>query len=182
VGEHAGLGTGGKSVVVPLGRGAMKRLLVVVAVVTALTLSGVGLLNAASAQSNTTKAPAYSSQTIRLLEKGSHGAFVDLAKPGVTIGDTFSFNSVLTNLNGERVGRLDAFSVVTGAHKRRAGSIKVVTLHLRRGDITTQTTESPHFQQPRPEAITGGTGAYVGVGGVLAFAHDGHELVLHLTR
>jgi hypothetical protein len=30
--------------------------------------------------------------------------------------------------------------------------------------------------------ITGGTGAYIGVGGVLAFARNGHVLVLRLTR
>jgi hypothetical protein len=56
-----------------------------------------------------------------------------------------------------------------------------VTLYLPRGDITAQTTDGPLLER-RPEAITGGTGAYAGVGGELGFARSGHRLVLRLTR
>jgi hypothetical protein len=144
-------------------------------------LAGVALASGSTAQGATVASPRL--ETIRLVatDGGDEGS-IDAKPKGDSIGDYFAFNTPLENLQGERVGRVDGYSVLTGTGAALA-SLHFVTLTLPGGQITTQNTELPSIEDGNgPEAITGGTGRYQGVGGQLTFEDEGHIVVLHLRR
>jgi hypothetical protein len=100
---------------------------------------------------------------VRVLSTNTQEAFVDVGKPGFSLGDSFVFTSKLTR-RGKKVGRAGGVCTITST--KREESQCVATARLRRGQITVQ-----GLLAGEPEvfefAITGGTGHYEGAEGTL---------------
>jgi len=123
-------------------------------------------------------------ETIRVVATGGAEGSLDIKPAGDSIGDYFAFNSTLEDLSGKRVGRVDGYSILTGTGNALA-YLHFVTATLPGGQITTQNTELPEIDDGNgPEAITGGTGRYQGVGGQVTFEDQGDRvvIVIHLIR
>ena len=121
-------------------------------------------------------------ELIELTEGATFGA-VDNAPTGVSIGDSIAFSKVVAERSGTRpgriVGRIDvtcattAGSIAETAHQACHG-----VLTLRDGQIALETAIVGVPTSARV-AVTGGTGAYTGAGGVMIsnVQQDGSELV-----
>jgi hypothetical protein len=145
------------------------------ATVSAAVLVGLGP-NAADA--------ADSRVTLRFVAHDVPGNFAmaDIAPPngpGPDIGDVMAFTQRLTH-GGETVGRIS--NVAIGVDHQRHLFQSTGTASLAHGKVTFSglVPQKPHFRL----AVTGGTGRYRGVGGVMAFDNvDGRQhITLTLTR
>jgi predicted secreted Zn-dependent protease len=116
---------------------------------------------------------------------------VDLGAQGPSHGDMRVFSVTLYNESGkEKVGRLDAFCVVTDPadepNERAHMAECTYTYTLPGGEISVQGVNAyPKLPEPAPrsvDAITGGTGKYVGVRGERRFETHGNKVTdtLHL--
>lgn len=124
------------------------------------------------------------SEVIRLVEADGGGRNIDAKPKGASIGDYFAFNSMMENLRGRRVGRVDGFAVRTGVGPTKAYQ-HFVTLTLAHGQITTQSASLPAIENGNgPQAITGGTDRYRHARGQVTFEERGDRVivVVHLVR
>ena len=123
-------------------------------------------------------------ELIELTEGATFGA-VDNAPSGVSVGDSIAFSKVVAERSGTRVGRIDVTCVTTaGTTAAAAHQACHGVLTLRDGQIALETAIVGAPTQARV-AVTGGTGAYAGAGGVMIsnVQEDGSELVtLKLLR
>ena len=110
---------------------------------------------------------------------------VDLGAQGPSHGDMRVFNVTLYNESGkEKVGRLDAFCVVTDPadepNERAHMAECTYTYTLPGGEISAQGVNAyPKLSEPAPrsvDAITGGTGKYAGVRGERRFETHGNKV------
>jgi hypothetical protein len=100
-------------------------------------------------------------QTITVIEKSGSSHFVDVGKPGFSIGDGFTINSVFWNVGQtQRVGGLHGYCTVLRAQLARC----VGTARLTGGSIEFSGNISDGASDIRI-AVTGGTGALKGAEG-----------------
>ena len=103
----------------------------------------------------------------RELAKGGTYQYVDNPPGGVSVGDFAAFSSLLANISGKHIGRIDVQCVITAgsalatAHQTCTG---VLTLP---GGQVTDAVGIVGAPTNAVIAITGGTGAYAGARGVL---------------
>jgi hypothetical protein len=157
-----------------------RRTTLLVAAITA-TLGSV-LIAPTFAHGSANALPVAQQRTIRLVEGDGPSGGLDVNPKGDSIGDYFAFHSPLHDLTGARVGRADAYSIITGVGNA-AAALHFVTLTLPGGQITTQNAELATVDNGNgPEAITGGTGDFQNVRGQLTFEEDQGRvvIVLHL--
>jgi hypothetical protein len=107
--------------------------------------------------------------SLRLVATTIQEETLDLGAPGPSLGDQLVFSEVLRE-RGREVGTSGAVCVITEAVPPYTVVVYhcVGTMSLRRGQITLQgLIETQGMDDPGPfvVAITGGTGAYRGVGG-----------------
>ena len=101
--------------------------------------------------------------TVQVLSSNTEQRYVDVGRPGFSLGDAFVFTSKLTH-HDVRVGHTGV--VCTIVSKRREESQCVGTARIHGDQITIQgllAGEPDEFEFP----ITGGTGAYEGAQGTL---------------
>jgi len=119
-------------------------------------------------------------KTFHLIEVfGQRFTFVDVAPKGDSPGDYGVFKDVIQTTGGVRIGTIDA-QCIAAYSNQCSGSIRIPG----RGQITFDGItplgfELDHF------AITGGTGEFAGVGGVLLIQFpfiDAAKLTVTLTR
>jgi hypothetical protein len=117
---------------------------------------------------------------IRLTEVfGPRFTFVDVGRKGDSPGDYGVFRDPVFNTKGEKVGTIDVQCIAAYADQCQ-GSIRIVG----RGQITFAGI-TPLGRDPDHYAITGGTGSFTGVGGILKIEFpkfDRARLTLTLTR
>jgi hypothetical protein len=111
---------------------------------------------------------------------------VDVGKPGPSLGD---INVITEDVyrNGKRVGTSDITCTVVRIQMPKFAAECFNTTTLPGGQITAQgiVTSDQIEQAPFEQAVTGGTGAYEGVGGVLTVDEAGDkpaELTFELSR
>jgi hypothetical protein len=125
-----------------------------------------------------------SAQTLRLHERDTGNAFLDLGGKGPSIGDELVGASALTNRAGHSAGT-DNF-VCTSVTANDATFQCTVVYALHRGRVTAQgqaTITGSHPLFDELFAITGGTGAYQNARGevrILQSAQTHAELTFHL--
>jgi hypothetical protein len=121
-------------------------------------------------------------RTLRLTATQIDVAFLDLGDPNLSLGDTIVFSDTLTR-RGRDVGEDGGTCTVTDITGYSGFMANcVVTLALRRGQITVQGLIA-FEEETIPDAtlaITGGTGAYRGASGELDF-HQVSETVSRYT-
>ena len=163
-------------------------------VLVVMALVGImGVLRAVSASPDTaTNAKeARSSTTITVVTKTGGIKVVDLGPRGPSQGDMRVFSVTLYDEGGkEKVGRLDAFCVVTDPadepNEKAHMAECTYTYTLPGGEINAQGVNAyPKLSEPAPrsvDAITGGTGKYAGVRGERRFETHGNKVTdtLHL--
>ena len=151
-----------------------------------------GVLRAVSASpESAANAKEARSTTITVVTKTGGIKVVDLGAQGPSHGDMRVFSVPLYNESGkEKVGRLDAFCVVTDPadepNERAHMAECTYTYTLPGGEISVQGVNAyPKLSEPAPrsvDAITGGTGKYAGVRGERRFETHGNKVTdtLHL--
>ena len=159
-------------------------------VLVVMALVGImGVLRAVSASPET--ADKEHGNTITVVTKTGGIKVVDLGAQGPSHGDMRVFNVTLYNESGkEKVGRLDAFCVVTDPadepNERAHMAECTYTYTLPGGEISAQGVNAyPKLSELPPggvNAITGGTGKYAGVRGERRFETHGNKVTdtLHL--
>lgn len=117
---------------------------------------------------------------LRLVEAyGSKFTFVDVGRRGDSPGDYGVFRDPVFSSTGERIGTIDV-QCIAAYSDHCQGSIRLPG----RGQITFAGI-SPLGRDPDRYAVTGGTGIYAGVGGMLLIQFpniDRARLTLTLTR
>ncbi|MBA3261077.1 MAG: hypothetical protein H0T69_01095 [Thermoleophilaceae bacterium] len=115
-----------------------------------------------------------SGQTIKLVTKNFHYAFVDNppkargrnGRPG--IGDAIAFNAIATDAAGKRVGSLNAVITVTnGTSKGRGVGHAIYALPDGQIHALFLTTLAENDALTEVGSVVGGTGAYVGARGTV---------------
>ena len=155
-------------------------------VVVVVAMGMIGVLGAVpgNAANDRTVAKARST-TITVVTKTGGIKVVDLGAQGPSHGDMRVFSVPLYNESGkEKVGRLDAFCVVTDPAKepneRTHMAECTYTYTLPGGEISAQGVNAyPKLSEPAPrsvDAITGGTGKYAGVRGERRFETHGNKV------
>ncbi len=148
---------------------------------------GIGLWGAVGSASPESAANAKEarSTTITVSTKTGGIEVVDLGAQGPSHGDMRVFSVALYNESGkEKVGRLDAFCVVTDPadepNERAHMAECTYTYTLPGGEISAQGVNAyPKLSEPAPrsvDAITGGTGKYAGVRGERRFETHGNKV------
>ena len=146
-------------------------MLAVGAVAVGATAGAITLGGAASASSQTT--------TMHLVAHDEQFAMDDLGDPspqGPGLGDVLVMTQRLTS-HGETVGLVHNSSIDVDARRnlfQSTGSVKLAHGTIEFAGLVKQ---SPHFVL----AITGGTGAYRGAGGTIAFDFPGSRQLLTVT-
>jgi hypothetical protein len=129
--------------------------------------------------------------TLTVVTKTREDKVVDLAPRGPSQGDMRVVNAPLYDENAkERIGRLDLFCVTTDPADEPNEKNHMVectyTFTLPGGEISAQgAVAHPKLSEPAPrvvDAITGGTGKYVGVRGEVEVETRGNKVTstLHL--
>ena len=155
-------------------------------VVVVVAMGMIGVLGAVpgNAANDRTVAKARST-TITVVTKTGGIKVVDLGAQGPSHGDLRVFSVPLYNESGkEKVGRLDAFCVVTDPadepNERAHMAECTYTYTLPGGEISAQGVNAyPKLSEPAPrsvDAITGGTGKYAGVRGERRFETHGNKV------
>ena len=155
-------------------------------VVVVVAMGMIGVLGAVpgNAANDRTVAKARST-TITVVTKTGGIKVVDLGAQGPSHGDLRVFSVPLYNESGkEKVGRLDAFCVVTDPayepNERTHMAECTYTYTLPGGEISAQGVNAyPKLSEPAPrsvDAITGGTGKYAGVRGERRFETHGNKV------
>jgi allene oxide cyclase-like protein len=119
-------------------------------------------------------------KTLRLFEQfGQRYTFVDVAPKGDSPGDYGVFKDAVVTKGGMHVGTIDA-QCIAAYSDQCSGSIRIPG----RGQITFAGI-TPLGVDPDHYAVTGGTGEFAGVGGVLLIEFpfiDAAKLTITLTR
>lgn len=119
--------------------------------------------------------------TVQVLSDNTEERYVDVGRPGFSLGDMFVFTSKLTH-QGVRVGHTGVVCTITS--RRRGESQCAGTAWIRGDQIAIQglvAGDPDVFEFP----ITGGTGAYEGAQGTLVVKEmpgPKEFLTFHLTR
>jgi hypothetical protein len=125
------------------------------------------------------------SSTLTVLTKTREARVVDLDPQGASQGDMRILNAPLYNESGkEKVGRLDLFTVLTdpadGSSEKANMVESTYTYTLPGGEISAQGVAAlPTLTKPAPsqvDAISGGTGKYVGVRGEIRIKTHGNKV------
>ncbi len=126
-------------------------------------------------------------RTLTVVTKTRGIKVVDLGAQGPSHGDLRVFSVPLYNESGkEKVGRLDAFCVVTDPadepNQRAHMAECTYTYTLPGGEISVQGVNAyPKLSEPAPrsvDAITGGTGKYAGLRGERRFERHGTKVII----
>jgi hypothetical protein len=163
-----------------------------VALVVAVTLLGItGILRAVSAtpNHNADKADGSEARTLTVLAKIRQEKVVDVGPQGPSQGDMRVVNTSLYNATGtKRIGRHDQFCVLTDPGEKTQMTECVRTYTLPGGEInsegvSTRSTLKDSQKSGGTDAISGGTGEYVGVRGEVSFGSRGNKVVqtFHFT-
>jgi hypothetical protein len=163
-----------------------------VALVVAVTLLGIiGILRAVSATPNESadKPNGSEARTLTVLAKIRDEKVVDVGPQGPSQGDMRVVNTSLYNATGtKRIGRHDQFCVLTDPGEKTQMTECVRTYTLPGGEINSEgvSTRSTLNDSQKPggtDAISGGTGEYVGVRGEVRFGSRGNKVVqtFHFT-
>ena len=105
-------------------------------------------------------------RTLRLFERDTQQASIDLGDRGPGLGDLFVFSGDLTDTTatGRKLGRADGSCTTTSGDATTPGSLLcAITFTLRGGQIETQAvfdSAALFGGTAQPLAITGGTGEY----------------------
>jgi hypothetical protein len=143
-----------------------------------------GVLRAVSALPETTDKK--HGNTLTVLTKTREQKVVDLGPRGPTQGDMRVVNAPLYDENAkERIGRLDIFCVVTDPadepNEKNHMTECTYTYTLPGGEISVQgATAFPKLPKPVPrvvDAVSGGTGKYVGVRGEVEAETRGNTII-----
>jgi hypothetical protein len=143
-----------------------------------------GVLRAVSASPET--ADKKHGNTLTVLTKTREQKVVDLGPPGPSHGDLRVVNAPLYDENAkERIGRLDVFCVVTDPadepNEKNHMTECTYTYTLLGGEISVQGAISyPKLPEPPPrvvDAVSGGTGKYVGVRGEVEVETHGTKVI-----
>lgn len=149
----------------------LKKLSIVGIVVLGIAAGGVTMALASGSDDSAKR------KVIRLDERGTDFAYV-ANDPAGPLGDHFVFHANLFNQQGKKVGTEGGTCIFTSA---RGDSHCAFTLSFARGDITGQGLNTdPTIPFVAVNAITGGTGAFKGIGGALKIEQVNDELA-HLT-
>ena len=120
-------------------------------------------------------------RTIRVVSINTEEEFVDVGAPDFSLGDSFIFRSKLMR-HGHQVGHTGVVCTITSADHEESQCVG--TARFRRGQITIQgllAGEPETFVFP----VTGGSGAFEGVHGVLQvreLSGTRERLTFHLSR
>src|SRR5690349_19718487 len=134
-------------------------------------VAGAGLATAVTAGVAHSAPPAPHPPTLRLFERDTQQAGVDLGDRGQGPGDLFVFSGDLTDgsATGPKVGRAAGSCTTTSGDAAKPGDLLcAITLTLRGGQIQTQAvydSAALFGGSVVPLAITGGTGEYRGARG-----------------
>jgi len=134
-------------------------------------VAGAGLATAVTAGVAHSAPPAPHPPTLRLFERDTQQAGVDLGDRGQGPGDLFVFSGDLTDgtATGPKVGRAAGSCTTTSGDAAKPGDLLcAITLTLRGGQIQTQAvydSAALFGGSVVPLAITGGTGDYRGARG-----------------
>ena len=103
-------------------------------------------------------------QTLRVIEVSTEGKFVNVGRPGPSLGDELIFHSDLRR-EGETIGHDGGTCTVVSVEEPRVPEFQcVATLWFEEGQITVQGLVQ-FTEEAFEVAITGGTGAYEGAAG-----------------
>jgi hypothetical protein len=117
-------------------------------------------------------------RTIRVVERFDELSFVDTGDTGPSLGDALVFHSNLVK-DGDKVGHAGGVCTLTSLEEGATGEFQCnATYWFENGQITLQGLLQPSGEFPDRFVVpvTGGSGAYQGVGGEL------HELQTSETR
>jgi hypothetical protein len=163
-----------------------------VALIVAVTLLGIiGILRAVSATPNesTDKPNGSEARTLTVLAKIHQEKVVDVGPQGPSQGDMRVVNTSLYNATGtKRIGRHDQFCVLTDPGEKSQMTECVRTYTLPGGEInsegvSTRSTLNDSQKSGGADAISGGTGEYIGVQGEVRFGSRGNKVIqtFHFT-
>jgi hypothetical protein len=163
-----------------------------VALVVAVTVLGIiGVLRAVSAMPNNgaDKPNGSEARTLTVLAKIRQEKVVDVGPQGPSQGDMRVVNTSLYNATGtNRIGRHDQFCVLTDPGEKTQMTECIRTYTLPGGEINSEgvSTRSTLNDSQKPggtDAISGGTGEYVGVRGEVRFGSRGNKVIqtFHFT-
>jgi hypothetical protein len=165
--------------------------LLVALVVAVAVLGIIGILRAVSATPNDSADEPNGSEarTLTVLAKIRDEKVVDVGPQGPSQGDMRVVNTSLYNASGtKRIGRHDQFCVLTDPGKKAHMTECVRTYTLPGGEINSEgvsarSTLSDSQKPGGTDAISGGTGEYIGVRGEVRFGSRGNKVVqtFHFT-
>jgi hypothetical protein len=174
---------------VVLSRRATPLLLALVVAVTVLGI--IGVLRAVSATPNDSanRTNGSEARTLTVLAKIRDEKVVDVGPQGPSQGDMRVVNTTLYNATGtKRIGRHDQFCVLTDPGEKTQMTECVRTYTLPGGEINSEgvSARSTLNDSQKPggsDAISGGTGEYVGVRGEVRFGSRGNKVIqiFHFT-
>jgi hypothetical protein len=162
------------------------------ALMVAVTVFGIiGVLRAVSAtpNHNADKPNGSEARTLTVLAKIRDEKVVDVGPQGPSQGDMRVVNTSLYNATGtKRVGRHDQFCVLTDPGEKTQMTECVRTYTLPGGEINSEgvSTRSTLNDSQKPggtDAISGGTGEYIGVRGEVRYGTRGNKVIqtFHFT-
>ena len=137
-------------------------------------VAGAGLATAVTAGVAHSAPPAPHPPTLRLFERDTQQAAIDLGDRGQGPGDLFVFAGDLTDgtATGPKVGRAAGSCITTSGDAAKPGDLLcAITLTLRGGQIQTQAvydSAALFGGSVVPLAITGGTGDYENASGTMS--------------
>ena len=154
-------------------------------VLVVMALGIMGVLRAAVSASPESAAKEHGN-TLTVLTKTREQKVVDLGPRGPSQGDMRVVNAPLYNASGkQKVGRLDLYCVVTDPADKPNEKAHMAectyTYTLPGGEISTQgVTPLPKLPEPPPrvvDAVSGGTGKYVGARGEVEVETRGNKVI-----
>jgi hypothetical protein len=163
-----------------------------VTLVVAVTVLGIiGVLRAVSATptDDADKPNGSEARTLTVLAKIRQEKVIDVGPQGPSQGDMRVVNTSLYNATGtKRIGRHDQFCVLTDPGEKTQMTECIRTYTLPGGEINSEgvSTRSTLNDSQKPggtDAISGGTGEYVGVQGEVRFGSRGKNVTqtFHFT-
>jgi hypothetical protein len=164
--------------------------ILVAVVVVVMALGIIGVLRAVSASPNNDHDHNNDKgRTLTVLAKIREEKVVDVGPQGTSHGDMRVVNTSLYNATGtKRIGRHDQFCVLTDPGEKAHMTECVRTYTLPGGEIhsegvSARSTLSEPQNPGGTDAISGGTGKYVGVRGEVRFVARGNKVIstFHVT-
>jgi hypothetical protein len=160
-------------------------------VVAVMALGIIGVLRAVSASptNNADKRNDSEGRTLTVLAKIREEKVVDVGPQGPSQGDMRVVNTALYNATGtKRIGRHDQFCVLTdpGEEAQMTECVRTYTLpggEINSEGVSVRSTLNASQNSGGTDAISGGTGEYVGVRGEVRFGSRGNKVIqtFHFT-